>query len=166
VVHRARILAVADKVFPVLPEEEEQDRLSILPVEFSDLGAVLWCLDADGDKPILHVNKDVPEIREIVRADPAFHALVFPEAVRQILKRILEDEYTDAQCDPDDWQAQWLRYIQSLPGMDAPPSSNGEDGDELELENAEWIEKAVGKFAAKLRAREKFTRAHQQQEGE
>ena len=82
-------------------------------------------------------------------SDNRFLSLVYPEVLRQILKRILiEDEHTDPECD-DDWPSLWLQLACALPGMSIPPQMS-------KPEQSLWIEKAVESFCSNFDMLEKF----------
>ncbi|MFA5028121.1 MAG: hypothetical protein WC713_09615 [Candidatus Methylomirabilota bacterium] len=155
---RARILAVADKILPIDLGAEPDQRQSILPVEYVDLGQRVWHLDMDRDWPTLCLNKQIPDIRDIARADRAFHALVYPEVVRRILQEIVSQEAADEGLDEDDWPSLWLRYVRErCPGLAAPPTGRGETAKQDKLE---WVADAVEGFAASRRTFERFMALH------
>jgi hypothetical protein len=76
-----RILAWADKLRPLLPEEAQAGRRSILPVEPAELGERIWALRWNDDVPVLQLNASFREPRDITaiaRTDADFIALVYP----------------------------------------------------------------------------------------
>ncbi|HSW62827.1 MAG TPA: hypothetical protein VLH56_05920 [Dissulfurispiraceae bacterium] len=157
IVRDGRLIAVADRIVPHTDADDPKDRLCLLPVEFIDLGDIVWRLDLSEDHPVLQVNAGIEGIREAVRTDSSFFSLVYPEIVRQVLRHILlVENYGDEECDPDDWQGNWLRFAQALPGVSRPPSRNL-----LAplLDKEFWIEAAVQAFCQKWRVRERF-RSH------
>jgi hypothetical protein len=144
-----RILAAVDKVRAESIEEAPADSQSLLFVEYDDLGHKIWNLDLDGDWPLLKLNRRVEEISLVASSDNRFLSLVYPEVLRQILKRILiEDEHTDPDCD-DDWPSLWLKLACSLPGVPLPPQVS-KPGQIV------WIEKAVESFCDNFHMLEKF----------
>jgi len=150
-----RILASVDKIRPQKIDEEPTDGLSLLFVEFDDLGSVIWELDLDGDWPALRLNANAEEIPLVASSDNRFLSLVYPEVVKQILTRILvQDEHTDPDCD-DDWPSLWLKLGASLPGMDYPPQIG-------KAEQERWIDKAVQAFCASQNMLEKFNKSFQE----
>jgi hypothetical protein len=137
-----RILACGEKIRPESIDEVPAGSQSLLYVEYEDLGSMVWKLDLDGDWPVLKLNHSVEEISLIASSDNRFLPLVYPEAFRQILSRIvLEDEHTDPDCD-DDWPSLWLKLACSLPGMGPPSTSD-------KTEQRAWIDSAVDNFSAK-----------------
>jgi hypothetical protein len=149
-----RIIAAADKIVPRSSEEQPTDKLSLLPVEFRDLGESVWKLDFTAGRPMLQLNSAIDNIRDVARRDSTFLSLVYPEVIRQVLRYILLQEgYEDAGCDEDDWQSHWLRFAQSLPGI-APPSS-AEYFVTLQ-DREDWIEEVVMAFCQKWKVKERF----------
>lgn len=146
-----RIIAVADRIHPLSPEEAESKRVPLLHVRLDEnMGDRIWKLDFTADWPELHLNKHVEGMKAIVRTDIQFLSLVFPAVVRQILKEIVVTQsFTDPYCDDDDWQTLWLRFVVNLPGV---PGDVPETQDDAE----EWIETAVDAFCAYHRTRERY----------
>ena len=144
-----RILASVDKVRVQNIDDMPTDSQALLYVEYEDIGNKIWLLDLDGDWPILKLNQQVEEIGLAASFDNRFLSLVYPEVLRQILKRILiEDEHTDPECD-DDWPSLWLQLASTLPGMPMPPQTS-------KPEQNLWIEKAVESFCRNFDVLEKF----------
>ncbi len=154
IVQDGRIIAAADRIVPRIERDEPKDRLCLLPVEFVDLGELIWRLDLSGDHPVLQVNAGMEGIRETVRTDYAFFGLVYPEVVRQVLRHILiTDNYGDEECDPEDWQGNWLRFAEDLPGAGSLPSRSLWTS----LQDKEfWIEEAVEAFCRKWCVKDRF----------
>ena len=156
---KGRIVAVADNIQPKRIEEEEADRLFLLPVDFADLGHAIWHLDLESDWPTLQLNKNIEAIREIARSDNTFLALVYPEVVRQIFHKIIvEEDHTDPETDPDDWMSGWLRYAVDRLGKKQMPSSG--ESEPIKQEKLKWIDDAVEAFCSKNQILEKFIRTH------
>jgi hypothetical protein len=134
------LLAERDRIQPRRPDEQEDNRISLLPVKpDQDLGAQVFQVDFN-DGPILRINASVGDWRAVAR-DPVFVSLVYPQALREVLTRIaLIDGLPDAE-DPDDWRSQWLRFAGTLPGMSTVPSEHSEGV----LDN--WIDEAVASFS-------------------
>jgi hypothetical protein len=157
---KGRILAVADRVMPRRSEDEDASKQCLLPVEFADLGHLIWRLDLDGEWPSLLLNNQIDNIREIARADESFQALVYPEVVRQILHHIvIGEDHTDPDTDPDDWMSLWLRFTISLMGRKTLPPSGGEE--HIVLDKGRWIDDAVDAFCASQHFVERFIQNHQ-----
>ena len=149
-----RILASLDKIRPEGVNSAPAGSRSLLFVEYEDLGNKIWQLDLDGDWPVLKLNRNAEEIGLVAGSDPKFLSLVYPEVLRQILKRIIiEDQHTDPDCD-DDWPSLWLRLACNLPGLTMPspyPKS----------EQQVWIDSAVEAFCSKADTLKKFNQSLQ-----
>ncbi len=145
------ILAEADKIRPRKPEEEEEDRVPLLPARASsDLGQQVFQVDF-GDRPILLVNADLGDWQAVAR-HPVFASLAYPTALREILTRILRVEgYFDTD-DPELWQSRWLRYASLLPSVPEPPGED--DQDRID----DWIDEAVQAFCRQFKMTERFSR--------
>jgi hypothetical protein len=144
-----RILASVDKIRAANIDAIPTGSQSLLYVEYDDLGNRIWQLDLDGDWPILKLNQHVEEISLLASSDNRFLSLVYPEVLRQILKRIIiEDDHTDPECD-DDWPSLWLQLACTLPGIPMPPQMS-------KPEQNLWIEKAVESFCRNFDMLEKF----------
>lgn len=147
-----RILAAVDKIRPESVDASPAGGQSLLFVEYDDMGDVIWQLDMDGDWPVLKLNRRVEEISLVASSDNRFLPLVYPEAFRQILHRILiDDQHTDPDCD-DDWPSLWLKLACSLPGMSIPPQRG-------RAEQEAWIARAVGAFGCRNKMLQMFNQA-------
>ena len=117
-------------------------RESILPVNFKDLGQEMWRLVLDDGGPILEVN-NFPGAQAIARGDPMFIGLVIPEAVRQVLYRIVLEDAWDGASEATGWQAKWLRFASSVSGESPPGPGTDEEARE------EWVNRIVRSFCEK-----------------
>lgn len=142
----ARILAMGDKLGPVWQDE----RTSLLEVEFTDLGMEVWRLkfDENGGSPVLEVNKDIENISHAIRHDEAFRSLVLPEVLRSILIRalIVEDENPDDNEEGSNWRP-WMTCVRDFFHEDYPQMSDDNIADQNAIEV--WIDRAVAEFAEK-----------------
>lgn len=142
------LLGVADKLIPLRPDEDLENRQSLLPVEFCDLGDRAWKLEL-GDWPVLELNHRVEGIAEAARSGGSFLGLVYPEVIRALLHDIvIEQGQTDPEFDDDDWTSLWLRYALTLPGIGPPPSGAGATS-----RRVEWVEDTVQAFCRSRQAR-------------
>jgi hypothetical protein len=156
---RGLLLGVADKLVPLQPEDALARKQSLLPVEFRDLGDRVWRLDVS-DWPVLELNTHIADLGEIARSADSFLALVYPEVVHRILhEALIVQEQTDPEFDEDDWTSLWLRYVCSLPGVDAPPEPQPGASAEAARALAEsWIDRAVQAFCRARDVRVRFER--------
>lgn len=143
-----RIVAAADDITVSAESAGGGATISLLPVDFRDLGDVAWRVQFEASGPVLELNNRIDGIERLARNDAAFFALVYPAAVREILTRILiVDEYEPAD-DADEWWSLWMRWARDL--TDAPPP-DGDDDD-----RAAWIAEVVAGFCARHRLVEKM----------
>ena len=141
-----RLLALGDKLTP----RWEDERSSLLPVEFTELGMEVWRLnfDENGGNPVLEVNKDIEDINYAVRHDEAFRSLVLPEVLRSILTRalVVEGENPDDDEEGGNWQP-WMRFVKDFYHEEYPQISDDEDLDKTAIVG--WIDRAVTAFTDK-----------------
>jgi hypothetical protein len=137
------LLAEADKVPVRRPEDVEENRLPLFPVQPADLGSQTWRVDFSSD-PVLLINKAVGDWRAVA-VSPVFRSLVCPAALREVITRILFlEDYPDLE-DRDDWKTRWLLFAGSVPGAGEPPADGETDSFE------DWIETAVEAFCRQQR---------------
>jgi hypothetical protein len=139
----AKLLAEADGILPLAPEETEQNRLPLLPVRHYDLGQELWKIgfeEGTENRPTLLVNNFIEDRTAFVRS-PAFTSLAWPAILREILVRILVIEDYRELDDRNDWRCLWLQFARTfIPGRALPPERE---------ESFEWIADAVTAFSEK-----------------
>ncbi len=143
------LLAEADRITLKKPDEEKENRVSLLPVVPDDLGEQLWRVDFE-EEPALLVNRAVGDWRA-VSLSPGFVALVYPAVLREVLTRTLLFEKHFDVDDPEDPLSKWLRFALLLPGIADPPAE-----DEGLEATRDWIERAVGAFARRCGILAKF----------
>jgi hypothetical protein len=122
-------------------------RISLLPVNFTDLGDLVWRVQFEPDGPVLELNHRIPNIESLARNDAQFFSLVYPAAVREILTQILVVEQYEPTEESEDWWALWLRWAREM--TDAPIP------EELD-ERGAWIDDVTGAFCARHRVLEKM----------
>ena len=144
-----RLIAEADQISFLRPEQDEGERMPLLPIKPQKLGDEIYRLDFSGDRPLLLINNDAGNYAEIGRS-PAFISLVYPSVLREVLVRVLIIEKHDDDTDLEDWKSLWVRFATLQPGLGELP-----DPDEIE-ERSDWIDKAVTAFAKQLQCRAKF----------
>lgn len=138
-----RILATAEAIRPQ-NETEDDDKKSLLPVAFRDLGEAIWQLDLQpGARPYLVLNNKIPALGELIRTDPIFQGAVIPHAVEQILRAIyLKEEFGD---DESEWCNDWRQFVASLRGGDGI-NEEAED-DEIEA----GVKDVLNRFVADMK---------------
>lgn len=145
-----KLVAEADGLSFVKAGEADDNRRHLLEPVPDALDQQLWKLDFESDPPRLLVNKDAqPSWKEMARS-PQFIALVYPEVMRRILSRALED-WTE-EDDEGGWQADWVCFAKRLGGLGTVPSS------EQRADRENWIEEAVSAFTRKQQSRDLWDR--------
>ena len=144
-----RLLAEADEIPLLRPEEQQVDRKPLLPVKPERLESEIYRLDLS-NSPLLLINKDAGIVADIAKS-PEFEALVYPAILRQILTRIIVIEKFDDETSSEDWRSQWLQFVRRFPGIEAIPDTDAVE----ECEN--WIDSAVSAFAKSNQVFSKFT---------
>jgi len=138
---RNKLLGEADRIHPVTEGEALQQRRSLLTCLPGDLGDVVWQLSWDDDEPKLLINRNAEPSWSKAARTPWFFTLVYPEVLRQILKRILiEDEWAPGNDQDPDWRSNWIRFASQV--LKVGPCPNGDKHDCLD-----WIDDAVKSFA-------------------
>ena len=146
------LLAVADHIAPTGLEGRKQQRVALFRVSYeSEMKDEIWRLDYDDAGPILELQQ-MTGMKEIARRED-FMALVYPEVMRQILRRVLlVDKIDDPQAEPNSWQARWLRFGAQQAGEAAPALDAGI----ASLEHEEWIGDASASFSRRQKLVSKF----------
>ena len=103
------------------------------------------------EKPRLLINKNTGGDYKQVGTHPAFVAVVYPAAMREILTHILLVLQHRDFDDADDPHSRWLRFAVQVLGVGEPP---GEDEDAEK--SVEWVDDTVAAFARKHGLLEKF----------
>ncbi len=148
-----RLIAEADGIPFIVPNEKEHPVEPLLKISPRDLGSEIYQVDYTDEinGPILLINKTAGSYERIGR-NPAFVSLVYPSVLREILKKIFYiDSYFD-ETDKTNWRARWLSFARSFPGIGKMPES-ADDKNEFD----EWIDSVVAVFCKKVRIFEKFT---------
>jgi hypothetical protein len=145
---QGKLLAEADRIPFRRAEEEDEERVPLLPVRSEDLGYVISKVDFT-DRPELLVNSSLGDWRGAA-ISPVFVSLIYPQALREILTRILRIEGYHDTDDPEDWRSKWLRYSTLLPGIAEPP----EEDEEAPLDD--WIDEVVAAFSKKNEILQKY----------
>lgn len=142
-----KIVAVADDLLVCLRKPEAGARTPLLPVNFTNLGDLVWRLDFDVSGVVLELNNRIDGIETLAKGDPRFLALVYPAAVREILTRIVLIEGHELAEESEEWWGLWVRWASRY----APPPLGG-DAEDLQS----WIDDVVSGFAAQQNLVERF----------
>ena len=155
----ARLMGWADRVNFVSKEENSAKRKCILPVEPADLGDRIWKLEWESDDPILLVNREIKEPRDmksIVKTDKDFLSLAYPEILSEIYRHILIDSTGyNREEDPSGW----LSYASSRLGIEAQPpdfDADMDDRDQALEDISQWIDNVIYAFCEENGIREKY----------
>ena len=142
-----RLLARADSISPMSPDEAKTGRKSILPVELVELGDQIWRVNMDDpEQPILQLNKSINEPNDIstMAKEGDFLGLAYPAVIREILTVLLHpDSVTDDTH-------QWIDFGSRMAGCSRPNEDDFDEStaDEYAKECRIWIEKVVAGFAS------------------
>jgi len=150
-----KLLAVADKIAPVKPEEGNAGRLCILPVKSEEMDC-MWRL-VFSDTPILLISTKAGSKDALTRS-PEFISLVYPAVLGEVLNEI-KDSYDEWQDNEDAWQRHWLDFVDLLPGVGDVPDLTDEDSEVFK----QWKIDAMEAFSRHLNIAETFA---QYREGE
>lgn len=137
-----RLLGSAERIQP-LSEDEDKHRRALFPVLYRSLGDQVWKVEINpDDRPKLILNRDVPDIRHRLKADPFMKGMLFPPAFRIVAEALAREPDDDDEEDAESptWQAEWLKFCQERLGIAEPLPSSVED-------RHRWVEDAVDRFA-------------------
>ncbi|GEM_PF-287273 len=155
-----QILAMADGVGSVSESERDANRLSLLGLDFEDLGNRIWRLDLErgGGVPWLVINSSIPDLVRFLHNNEMIFCMIYPELVRQILAYILlygEEDWSvaDTEDGTDEWQLNWLWFGRKLSGEKWPRRYHG--GEKCSA----WIENCVDCFCRTKKVMEMVRKA-------
>lgn len=123
----------------------ERGKKSLLPVAPVDIAPECWRVVFDDDKPVLEVDKNIGDWRQLVNSKE-FRAFVYPAVVREILTYILcvrENYDVDDGSDFANWLKFGEHYAGKLSDATEGDNSNSSDKEEIKL----WIDQVIGGFA-------------------
>lgn len=129
----SKLLASAENLRPLNETESE----SLLPMEPTDLGQLLWRVDIDDEGPVLKFNSSIFPSAAGVENYLPFAALVLPEAVRRVMEHIADEP--DSLTDDSDPFNLWGPWLDAL-GLDRPMN----DADDKE--KRDWCNRVVEAF--------------------
>jgi len=131
-----RLLAAADRLHTSDPKTA--NRRSLIRVASAPLDGEIWRFSIDSGGPILEFEQEFA--RESLLNSPHFMCLVYPQVLRELLRRALDDGIDDDE--ESSWQSKALSLGKRLSGKSAP--ENDPQGDDRACE--EWIETVVTTF--------------------
>lgn len=149
---RRVLLARADAISPLAPDEHAGKRQSILPVRCVDLKDEVWRLDLDEiDAPVLLLNSQIQEPRAITAManEGDFLALAYPSIVRQMLSAVVDPDRAADEKHP------WRTFGARFAGRHQPQPDDYDDDAYIEA-SKEWVDDAVAGFCAHNEARREF----------
>jgi hypothetical protein len=148
--YNGRIVGFADRIKPC-GQDDDKNKKSILLLDFnSTIDPQIFKLTIDNeDLPKLEINNTIPNIREIVRSNRTFHALVFPVVIRQIAERI---GFSKDEFDRHDgsWQDLWLTYFKE--SLNCSVELEGINDDEI----THWADEIVSAFCRKEKVKDRL----------
>jgi hypothetical protein len=156
-----RIVAASPDILVSCDRAGSGARVSLLPVNFDDLGDQVWRIHFEADQPVLELNNRIDSIETLARNDPQFFALVYPAAIREVLTHYLLIERWNAEDEPDgdaggsEWPELWMRWGRELTGESAPSDSDDREA---------WIGDVVAAFCGLHRTVEKMRTATESRE--
>jgi hypothetical protein len=148
-----RILGIAENIRPERSgKQTAAGRRGILPIEPRDLGEELWRLEWREHDVYLLVNNQVPGLVDRSRGDPLFYALVYPEVVRSVLRRAIEENVDLNGEDDGRWPTLWQRFGRQLhPQKSEPPKP-----DDAQEDRDEWVDEVVQAFCDSHQMKTKY----------
>jgi len=136
----SKILASAEDVRGRTKSESESVA-PILPAETVDnLGQEIWKVYiAKDERPVLLLNKEFPRILDCLASDVIFQALIIPQALRQCLMHLINNDSADPS-DPSAWQNKWSLFLKEM-DFDTKPDAEDDIGDQML-----WVDNVLIKF--------------------
>ena len=127
----------------------EGESKSILPVSFRDTGRQIWRIEYEGYEgaPLIIINSQIPNIENISRTNPQFIMYVYPNALREVLRKMFHLDYFGSVDDPEaDWQRDWLEFAKAILNGKNPPERDSENGEFVYEDVENWIDEVVEEF--------------------
>ncbi|HSH40148.1 MAG TPA: hypothetical protein VK993_15350 [Chthoniobacterales bacterium] len=149
---RGLLLATGERMTASGERGGPSTRVSIIRVIATRLASEIWRLRFYEEGPVLELNDEISDVKEIARGDPAFSALVFPTIVRSVLDQILVKDKYDYDPDDDSWRSMWLRFALTVT-RERPPKPE----DEGEINT--WIDDVVSRFSSRQKSVAHYKRA-------
>lgn len=145
VVKPGRLLAMANQI-RATSEDEGEDRRSILPLAYRDLGEAIWKVEVSEDEsPVLVLNSRIPDLAIRLEEDPIVQGAIFSAAIREILRVVVSDTANEEV----EWVRDWVEFTEGLNGGETPEFS--EEPETSQLERRAFIDRIVERFANRER---------------
>ena len=152
---KGKLLAMADKIKPVVPEiEDPGDNPNIKPilsVNTDEIGNQIWKIDFDEfSKPCLTFNSSVDEFKNLSRSDSNYFFLIYPYVIREILYHmIFIDGVYNIEDSEIEWHSYWIQfaceYVSDIP--EALNIQDINDNPDIEIGDIDdWINSVVNEF--------------------
>lgn len=137
--HVGRLLASGDGFTDESNIDEGEGRKPLLPAEEAPLKQQIWDVQIDHTSgPRLLVNSTVPGLLEAVRKQPLLRGAIVPEAVRRVVRYMLEEAEDEAP-----WFIDWQHLLEKQLGLAPLDDVDRTDDDAIDA----YIDDAVSGFA-------------------
>jgi len=130
------LLGIAENIKPYNKDDKlDENQQSILPVSSVDLSSygVLWRISWSDQKAVLEIERELGSRDQVVRS-LMFRAFIWPAAMRQILVRVLSDDWDQELSDPQELATRWLLFARQIGAGTPSPNDEGHE---------DWIDNAV-----------------------
>lgn len=144
---RGLLLGIAENLKLYNKDDQlDENQQSILPVSSVDLSSfgVLWRISWGDQKAILEIERELGSRDQVVRS-LMFRAFVWPAAMRQILVKVLSEDWDQEMSDPQELSTRWLLFARQI-GAGSP--------DPRVEDHEEWIDNAVRLLANNISVRQ------------
>jgi len=147
--NQGKLLGIAENIKPYNKDEKLDDnQQSILPVRSADLtqAGVLWRVDYGDQEAVLEIEKELGGKEQVVRS-LLFKGFILPAAMRQILAKVVSDDWDESLADPQELSTRWLMFTKQA-GAGLPDKNHPDQED--------WLDDAVRVLARRIGVRQKI----------
>ena len=130
------LLGLAERIKPYDKDDKlDENQKSILPVCSEDLSSygVLWRIDYVDQQATLQIERELGSREQVVRS-LLFRGFILPAAMRQILSKIVSEDWNEDLDDPQELSTRWLLFAKQIGA--SLPEKNSDDYED-------WIDEAV-----------------------
>lgn len=144
-----RIIAHASDITPK-SDDGNQNREPLFPINFTNLDQEIWRVSFEDTKPLLEINNNIDDHKNLIKSSRTIQALILPAALRIVLQEIIsdEEEYDGAG---DLWQDKWVRFLKESLFVEGLP-----DPETDSYQKEEWIQNTVSKFCSRFHFLDNF----------